>query len=614
MQQEIIDAVLAKKDVLALLPTGGGKSICFQVPALMQEGLCIVVSPLIALIKDQVENLERRGINALAIHGGMKYFDIKRNFENALHGNYKFLYVSPERLLTGLFLEYLPGLDISLLAIDESHCISQWGYDFRPAYLKIAELRQHLSNVPVLALTASATPKVQDDICEKLGFRKGYEKFQQSFERPNLSYSVFCPPSKETKILQVLQNVQGTSIVYCKSRKRTQQIAELLKLNGVSAEYYHAGLPNDIRSEKQQQWITNKIRVMVCTNAFGMGIDKPDVRTVIHADVPDCLENYYQEAGRAGRDGKRSYAVLLHEQSELQAMRLALNSRYPDFETLKKIYTSLFNYLQVAAASGEGMSFDFDLSQFASNFNLDALQATYAIKFFQQQGLLTFNESFSRPSTVQFLASREIIAAHEEKYMQHEPVIKALLRAYEGIFDYPVTVFETGIAKFAKTPIEQVRAILDKLHVFGIINYEKASDSPEIYLLENRMYANAFATDMHKMNMLKQRAAERLAQLSNYVAETKNCRSKIIATYFGDDIKPCGICDNCIAAKQVPLSPEEFETIHIRLKAVLAEGPKSLQEITENCTASEKQKIYSVVDFLLKENRLVQQAGKISFL
>lgn len=614
VQQEIIDAVLSQKDALALLPTGGGKSICFQVPALMREGMCIVISPLIALIKDQVENLEKRGIKALSVHAGMNYFDVKRTFENALHGNYKFLYVSPERLLTNLFLEYLPGLNVSMIAVDESHCISQWGYDFRPAYLKIAALREYLPNIPVIALTASATPKVQEDICDKLHFRKGYERFQQSFERPNLSYSVFSPPSKETKIIQILNNVPGTAIVYCKSRKRTQQIADLLKMNGISADYYHAGLLNDERSNKQQSWISNKTRVMVCTNAFGMGIDKPDVRTVIHADVPDCLENYYQEAGRAGRDGKRSYAVLLHEQQEIYSLQQTLATKYPDFETLKAIYTSLMNFLQVAAGSGESMSFDFDISVFANNFKLDILQANYVIKFFQQQGLLTFNETVFRPSTIQFFASKEVIAAHEQKYPKHEPIIKALLRAYEGIFDYPVNIYETAIAKFAKTPIEAVKQILPMLHSFGIIDYNKASEMPQIFLIENRMYANAFTTDMQTMHMLKQRAAERLAALKKYVEDTAACRGKMIAAYFGDETRPCGICDNCINAKQKPLASEEFDKYYNKLKAILAEGPKTLAEITSKLSSTEKEKFSTLIDFLIKQNRLAQEAGKIFFI
>jgi ATP-dependent DNA helicase RecQ len=305
LQQEIINSVLTGHDTLALMPTGGGKSICFQVPAMMQEGLCLVISPLIALMKDQVSNLKKKGVPALSIYSGMSYAEVKKTIRNAAYGNFKFLYVSPERLETELFLEYLPALNINLIAVDEAHCVSQWGYDFRPPYLRIAAIRGALKNVPLLALTASATIEVQNDICDKLAFNTGHNRFRQSFERSNLSYSVFNPSSKQNKLIDILKKVSGSSIVYCKSRKRTKEIEELLNLNTINAGHYHAGLSYDVRTERQEEWINNKTRVMVCTNAFGMGIDKPDVRTVIHYDVPDAVENYYQEAGRAGRDEKK---------------------------------------------------------------------------------------------------------------------------------------------------------------------------------------------------------------------------------------------------------------------------------------------------------------------
>ncbi|HQW85396.1 MAG TPA: ATP-dependent DNA helicase RecQ, partial [Ferruginibacter sp.] len=335
LQQEIIEAVLQKKDALALMPTGGGKSICFQVPAMAMEGICLVISPLIALIKDQVETLQRKGINTLAIYSGMHFTEIKKTLQNAAYGNYKFLYLSPERLQTQLFKEFLPAIKPALIVVDEAHCISQWGYDFRPSYLRIATIREELPSVPIIALTASATAKVQLDICEQLLFSKNYKKFQQSFERPNLSYSVFNPTAKQTKLLEIINNTSGSALVYCKSRKQTQQIAEMLHMHKLSADFYHAGLSNEERNKKQEQWIKNKIRIMVCTNAFGMGIDKPDVRVVVHYDVPDCIENYYQEAGRAGRDGKRSYAVLLYNYGETDALQLKAKIKFPAPEEVK---------------------------------------------------------------------------------------------------------------------------------------------------------------------------------------------------------------------------------------------------------------------------------------
>jgi ATP-dependent DNA helicase RecQ len=346
LQEEIINAVLQKKDVLALLPTGGGKSICFQVPALMNDGLCLVISPLIALMKDQVESLRRKGITAFSIHSGMNRKEVINTLKVAAESNCKFLYVSPERLETNLFKEYLPSFNINLIAVDEAHCISQWGYDFRPSYLRIAALREELKNVPVLALTASATNEVQNDICDKLQFKQR-NIFRQSFERSNLSYSIFNVDVKINKVKEILEKVTGSSIVYCKSRKRTKEIADLLKMHGINADYYHAGLLSEERNKKQESWIKNETRVIVCTNAFGMGIDKQDVRTVIHADVPDCLENYYQEAGRAGRDGKKSYAVLLYTDKELEELKLLPDVHFPTIEKIREVYQAVMILISV---------------------------------------------------------------------------------------------------------------------------------------------------------------------------------------------------------------------------------------------------------------------------
>ncbi|MGZ5287589.1 MAG: RecQ family ATP-dependent DNA helicase, partial [Flavisolibacter sp.] len=363
MQEDIIRSVLSGVDTLAILPTGGGKSVCFQVPALAMDGICIVVSPLIALMKDQVDNLKKRDIPALLIHSGMTKADVKRSLENARHNYFKFLYVSPERLETSLFREYLPAMQVNLLAIDEAHCISQWGYDFRPSYIKIAALREELPGVPVLALTASATADVQKDICEKLKFTSE-NIFRQSFERKNLSYSVFRTTSKMNRMVEIISKVPGTAIVYCKSRRRTTEIMQLLQMHGLAASNYHAGLLQEERSQRQKDWIENKVRVMVCTNAFGMGIDKPDVRLVVHADMPDCLENYYQEAGRAGRDGKKSYAVLLYDDKDLESLNEQHAIRFPGIERIREVYNALVNYLQIPSYTGEYTSFEFQYDVF----------------------------------------------------------------------------------------------------------------------------------------------------------------------------------------------------------------------------------------------------------
>ncbi|MEQ1555056.1 MAG: ATP-dependent DNA helicase RecQ, partial [Ferruginibacter sp.] len=487
LQEDIIKSVLQKKDTLALLPTGGGKSICFQIPALMNDGICLVISPLIALIKDQVENLKKKGIGALAIYAGMSFADVRQTLQNAAFGNYKFLYVSPERLQTKLFLEYLPALNPSLIVVDEAHCISQWGYDFRPSYLRIATIREELPNVPIIALTASATANVQNDICKNLLFKKDSNSFQQSFVRPNLSYSAFKPVAKENKLLEVLQNVNGSAIVYCKSRKQTLKISEMLIANKINADFYHAGLSAEMRTKKQDDWINNKLRTIVCTNAFGMGIDKPDVRVVVHFDVPDCVENYYQEAGRAGRDGKRAYAVLLYSTKETNDILYKLETKYPTSEKLKSLYIAVMNYLQVPAGIGEGQSFDFDIATFAQNFKFNILQATYGIQALAQEGLLSFTEMVFKQSTVVFCVNKNDLQEFQTVHKTLSETIKGLLRSYEGIFDYTCTIYENQLAKFIKLPKEDLLKNLLQLHQYKIIDYKPASEKPQILLLKNRM-------------------------------------------------------------------------------------------------------------------------------
>jgi ATP-dependent DNA helicase RecQ len=634
LQEEIITAALEGKDTLALLPTGGGKSICFQVPAMAKDGLCLVVSPLIALMKDQVENLKRKGIPALAVYSGMSFIEVKKTLQNAAYGNYKFLYVSPERLETNLFLEFLPAMNISLLAVDEAHCVSQWGYDFRPPYLRIANLRELLPNVPVLALTASATKIVQDDICEKLqpphppkgGFDqhenlknpliknyKGWQIFQQSFERPNLSYSVFNVASKQNKLLEILKNVPGTAIVYCKSRKHTKEIADLLLMNKISADYYHAGLNNEERNKKQESWIQNKTRVIACTNAFGMGIDKPDVKVVVHYDVPDCLENYYQEAGRAGRDGKRAYAVLLFSNKELNDLQQQSDIRFPKEAEIKKIYTALMNHLQIAAGSGEGMNYDFDIAAFTAAFKLNILNTTYAIKALEQEDVLSFNEMVFKPSTVLFTANRNDLTEFEKMHPDLEPTIKGLLRSYEGMFDFPATVYETQLAKFLKQNTEILKKQLQQLNNSGIIEYSSQKDKPQITLLQNRMYADSYSVNIVNYLERKKKFEQRVAAILNYISNATLCRSKIIAAYFNANAaKDCGICDTCINQKAIIISKEEFEKISSAIIMLVKDIAMPLKDIQQKLQSVKKEKIWKVINFLQAENKVsVNKEGNI---
>ena len=566
LQKEIIDSVLAGNDTLAVLPTGGGKSVCFQIPALATDGICLVISPLIALMKDQVENLKKRSIPALLIHSGMHRTDVIKTLQNATHSYFKFLYISPERLETSLFHEYLPSLNVNFIAVDEAHCISQWGYDFRPSYLRIAELRKELPNIPVLALTASATEGVQQAICEKLSAaqqkQNRWNVFRQSFERKNLSYSVFKVDSKVAKLVQVLKNVSGAAIVYCRSRKRTGEIANLLRMHGLSATSYHAGLKTEERSKRQQEWIADQVRVMVCTNAFGMGIDKADVRTVVHFDIPDCLENYYQEAGRAGRDGRKSYTVLLYEARDVEELSLLHLVRYPSLEHIKAVYHALVNYLQLPIYTGQDKSFAFRFNEFIRNFKLTGNEALYALKALESDGWLDFNEKNFSPSTVAFTTNKNGLYEFQKSYPQHEHLLTTLLRTYEGIFDFPAFISENWVARLLKKDEMDVKLQLKTIASFGIIHYVPQNNEPQIIFRKNRVAAEELSFNLMAYYQRRDVFVGRAEQMVAYI-ETTLCRSRFISTYFGDDAaKECGVCDNCLKRKRCSLPAEESNKSH----------------------------------------------------
>lgn len=605
LQKEIIDAVLNGDDALALMPTGGGKSLCFQVPSLAQEGICLVISPLIALMKDQVLNLKKKGIPALCIYSGMNFIEVKKTLQNAAYGNFKFLYVSPERLETDLFLEFLPIIKINLIAVDEAHCISQWGYDFRPPYLRIAAIREYFPNVPVLALTASATLEVQKDICEKLNFRKGHQVFQQSFERANLSYSAFELSSKQNKLVTILKKIPGSGIVYCKSRKRTKDISDLLKLNGISADFYHAGLNNEERNSRQEAWIGNKTRIICCTNAFGMGIDKPDVRTVIHYDVPDALENYYQEAGRAGRDGQKSYAVLFYNEAELKELRKQSDIRFPPLEMIRNVYAAICNYFQLPSGSGEGMSYDFDMNSFVKNFKLEVFVVNNVLKIFSQEELINYNEQFFSPSTVEFKGNRRDLELFEKIYPELDKVIKGLLRFYEGIFDYPVSINETLLANFISISKDDLVKALNAIKTMDIIDYVPQKETPQIQFLQNRVNSDNLYINENNLGNRKKAFEKRLNAMLDYVNNIERCRSQIIADYFNDhDIKRCGICDNCLRAKRLIITTEEFNNISDQIKKIVSVHPLPLVSLFSELPGFNQKKIKKVLNFLQEESKI----------
>ena len=613
LQEKIINSVLTGKDTLALLPTGGGKSVCFQIPALAMEGLCIVISPLIALMKDQVENLRKRNITALAIHSGMTRKEVVSTLRVAGNSNCRFLYVSPERLETALFREYLPGLPICLIAVDEAHCISQWGYDFRPSYLRIRELRKEIPEVPVLALTASATAEVQKDICAQLLFTEELV-FRQSFERANLSYSVFEAASKINKVVDILSKVEGSAIVYCKSRKRTKEYADLLNMHGIAADYYHAGLHRGLRDSVQDQWLSNKIRTIVCTNAFGMGIDKPDVRLVIHPDMPDCLENYYQEAGRAGRDGKKAYAVLLFNNKELEELSTLADSRYPSLSSVREVYQALINYLQLASGTGEGMLFDFDFADFVRKFKLSPLSAAHALKMLEQEGLLGISDQVFQPATIQVIAPPETVRSIEELYPELDPYIKCLLRTYAGIYDQPVGISEKNISFLLKKGLDETIEALKKLRALSVIAYLPQKDKPQLYFLENRIRTEQLQINEKSHAERKAIFIKRIQAMKQYAVERTACRSILIGNYFGDhELKPCGKCDICLEEKNNNLKAEEFRQIHLQILSHIQPRPLASHELFQKLGNIKKEKAWEVLQFLEAENKImVDKEGAIS--
>ena len=599
-QEVIIQSVLEGKDTIALLPTGGGKSVCYQVPSLMKEGLCLVISPLIALMKDQVANLKKRNIPALALHSGQTFYEVKQTLQDAIHGNYKFLYVSPERLQSRIFNEHLSAFNINLIAVDEAHCISQWGYDFRPSYLKIAELK-NVINAPLLALTASATPIVLNDIKDKLQLNNAIV-FRQSFQRKNLSYSVFKIDSKINKAIEVLNNVRGSSIVYCKSRKLCKEITELLHLHNFNADFYHAGLAHDVRNKKQEAWLNNFTRIMVCTNAFGMGIDKADVRTVIHYDVPDCLESYYQEAGRAGRDEKKSYAVLLCNAEDESTLKGLPELRFPQIKEIKRIYQCLVDYLQIPVGIGEGNYYDFNLNEFIKNFELDIFIVISTLKMLEQEGYISFNETVFLPSKICFTAPKEVLLDFENSHLQLEPLVKCLLRTYEGIYDNKISISEKLIGRLLKISVDDIKHQLQQLQSFNIIEYDQQKETPQIYFVTNRAPAQYLTINYERYKQRKDDFIKRVETIHNYLNTSITCRSRFIGNYFGDnEIKDCGICDNCLKKKSINISEEEFIIIKERILNVLSDENALVQNVLQSCKNIKKEKLWKVLEYLQGE-------------
>ena len=612
MQRDIIQSVLDGRDTLALLPTGGGKSICFQVPALCTEGVCLVISPLIALMKDQVENLKKRGILAAAIYSGMHYRDIDRLFDNAVYGGLKFLYISPERLMTDLAKERIKRMNINLLAIDEAHCISQWGYDFRPSYLEIAAIREYMPEVPVMALTATATPDVVTDICKKLEFKKTHQVFQQDFERKNLSYIVRNEENKEAKLLDIIKKTKGTSIVYVRSRRGTKLLSDWLQKKGFKADFYHAGLDPEERGRRQDAWISNKTQVIVATNAFGMGIDKPDVRTVVHYDLPDSLEAYFQEAGRAGRDGNRSYTVLLVNKSDTANLEKNFEVSFPEMKEIRRTYEALGSYLQLAVGGGEGQSFDMEIVDFAQRFKLDVLTTYSCFKVLEQDGWLVYTEGVHQPSNLKFMVDREQLYDFQIRRRDFERVLKGLLRALSGALTDYVNFNELQIAQFLRMSVIDLEKTLHYLHSENIIDYRPRKDKPQIVLLRERKDTQYLSIDWNLYMFRKKRAEYRLKKSIEY-AELDICRSQQLLHYFGQtDAQKCGECDVCLEKDKADLETDDFMVFSEKIKTLLKREPLTLKEIVDSFAERQRTKVIQTIGFMLDEKVLKKEGDKFT--
>jgi ATP-dependent DNA helicase RecQ len=582
LQEDIINSVLAGKDTLALLPTGGGKSVCFQVPALLREGLCIVITPLIALMKDQVEQLKNKGILAVAIHSGMSRREIDILLDNCVYGQVKFLYVSPERLQTEIFVERVKKMKVGLIAVDEAHCISQWGYDFRPPYLQIPSLRELKPDVPLIALTATATVQVREDIIDKLAFEKPATVFQRSFARDNLSFVVRKTENKDKKLLEILRKVKGPAIIYVRSRKGTQEIAAWLIKRNITASFYHAGLDFEERTKRQDDWIHNRSRVMVATNAFGMGIDKPDVRIVIHLDLPENLEAYYQEAGRAGRDGQRSFAAILYQDADVNNLQFRAEQSHPSPAVLKKIYQCLANYYQLAIGSGEGESNDFDLHDFADRFQLHPAEVFVALKKLEEEGLIQFNESFYSPSHLYMLPDKARLYEFQVANAKFDPLVKMLLRLYGGeMFSGFVKISESYLAKAMKYSYVEMTAMLKHLHDLQIVVYEPVKDKPQLTFVLPRQDAERLPLDLQRLEERKNLALGKMKAMMDYAVTQHRCRMQMIQDYFNEvTSQTCGICDVCIGnRKQDNLTA--FEGMKIEVISVIKQKPLTVEQLEE---------------------------------
>ena len=603
LQEDIVDSVMAGKDTLALLPTGGGKSICFQVPAMVMEGLCLVITPLIALMKDQVAHLVEKGIPAAAIYSGMHPDALELAYNQAAFGRLKFLYVSPERLQTNAFIEALRKMKVCLLAVDESHCISQWGYDFRPPYLKIADIRPYMPKTPVLALTATATAKVVDDIQLRLGFKQK-NVFQSSFERKNVTYNVIHEADKYGVLRRKLEAMnEGSAIVYVRNRKRTQVIADWLNSVGISATFYHAGLDAKTRDQRQDLWMKGKVKVIAATNAYGMGIDKPDVRLVIHMDLPDSIEAYFQEAGRAGRDLKPSEAFLLVSPADIQKLYENLSQSFPELERIKLIYNALGNYFNIPVGAGENVSYPFVIMDFANRYGFNVVEVFHTLKILEKEGFLVLSDSFDEPSKVMIKASRDDIYGFQVNNPKYSELIKCMLRSLPGVMTDFVRINEETLARKAGLTADMIAEQLKKLESYNFLSYSPRNDKPQLLFLSEFVDAKHFGLSRENYYDRKKDAEARVKAVVDFVNNDEECRSVQLLRYFNEKTKKsCGRCDVCMRKvdNRVP-----YNKIEEKVLSVMSETAQSMKDVLVKCSEFEESKVLDAIRFLV-DNGVLQ--------
>ena len=605
LQEDIIHAVLSKKDSIALLPTGGGKSICFQVPGLALDGITIVISPLVALMKDQVDNLKSKGIKAVCISSLMTYREIDIALDNCIYGSVKFLYVSPERILTELFIARLKKMNVALIAIDEAHCISQWGYDFRPSYLQIAKLREYLPKVPVIALTATATEEVISDIGSRLEMINPIH-FRKSFERNNLSYLFLNESDKENRLIKIFRKTTGSGIVYARNRRLTAEIANLLQNHGISSDFYHAGLDPEQRNQKQADWIAGKVRVIVCTNAFGMGIDKPDVRVVVHYNPPDCIEAYFQEAGRAGRDGNLAYGTLLYDDKDISELEYQLKNAFPEKEEVRKVYQALVNFFQLATGSGKEEYLEFDFDLFCKSYNLNQVRTHKALDLLARNSYLVLTDAVFMPSRLMFKVNKNELYDYQLRFPKMDALIKVALRSYSGIFDEFVAIKEKDLAYRTKTSVEQVTKNLDLLNKHEIVHYIKQSILPKVCFPNGVIRAKDLFLDKETYELRKKQIETRNGAFIQLLKNAQICRSQQMLNYFGEkDAKPCGRCDVCLQRKAKIINSKQLLSLETQIVSRISEKPIEYEILIEQFDSSTE--VIEIIRFLIGKGTIVQE-------